>query len=549
MTSHGTSIASARTEIDRLTKPGVIGFYDYFEVTELVGFATPSQGGTASQPINLFSLVTAEEGPTPTIYGKLQWLTPKSRLKVAGLSGWRFALARYHVSGAELDSALQHLEQTGQWQLSGNPLKVGPLHGRKPCFAPPDATQNLPWNRLLKNNFWNGSYLVELADADKKGIPDFWATPASLQNLSKAISDYIPLGVASLPDRLGSIVLQLPVTVALPNFRMDKTGMMEAHLAWHPKATPRPLLASCQITNDNLVLEYGSAVVQAGPAPLSVGQSLHPHYGVVWDDQFGVIIAATAASQFIHTIALDMQILGEAANSAVRTFTHGAATASVPLNKASSPSIVGTPVVDDMTQWTKRRMYRDEAERLKAQRKFVAYGPHIGAKATEHQRALSDLHALMKEYGRNGAWLWDPFLDAADVLETLFFNPHPHADLRALSACQTVQDSAAPKQTKSNKQWATDQGKKIEAAKGNAQSLTLNFRARTDGAGWAFHDRFLIFPSDEGAAHAWSLGTSINSLGHQHHILQEVSDPQLVLDAFVELWDQLDRREHEVWKI
>ena len=553
MTPQSTSIESARIEIERLTKPGVVGFYDHFEVTELVGFKAAPKGGNAPPPVNLFSLVSAEEGPMPATGGQLQWLTPRNRLKVSGVNGWLFALARYHVTGAELDAAFQHLSQTGQWRLSGNPLTVGPLHGRKACFAPPDATHALPWNRLLKNNFWNGSYLVELADAAKSSFPDFWARPAALQSLSKAVADYIPLGIASLPDRLGSVIVQLPVTVALANFRMDPNGQMQVDLVWHPKAAPRPLRASCQIAHDDLMLEFGSVTVQVQPATLAVGRSRHAHRGLVWDDQFGVVIAATSASQFIQTIALNLHVMGTSSTKTARTFQHpalnGPTSASVPIFEPSKPSMIGTAVVDDMTRWTDRRIYRDEAERLKAQRKFVAYGPHIGSKTREHHRALLDLRALMRDYGQNGSWLWDPFLDAKDVLETLFYNPHPHADLRALSACQTVQDGTSLKRKKSNKQWSKDQAKMIEAAKGNTLSLTLNFRARTDGRGWAFHDRFLIFPSSDGVPHAWSLGTSINSLGHQHHILMAVPDAQLVMDAFVELWNKLDGKQHEVWSI
>jgi hypothetical protein len=71
---------------------------------------------------------------------------------------------------------------------------------------------------------------------------------------------------------------------------------------------------------------------------------------------------------------------------------------------------------------------------------------------------------------------------------------------------------------------------------------------KTGQAGWAFHDRFLIFPISGRGALAWSLGTSINGLGNRHHILQQVDDGQLVMEAFRELWDQLDQPEHVVWK-
>jgi hypothetical protein len=59
----------------------------------------------------------------------------------------------------------------------------------------------------------------------------------------------------------------------------------------------------------------------------------------------------------------------------------------------------------------------------------------------------------------------------------------------------------------------------------------------------------LIFPAtaDRGAL-AWSLGTSVNSLGKQHHILQQVDDGQRIMDAFLDLWDRLNGPEHLIWK-
>jgi hypothetical protein len=78
--------------------------------------------------------------------------------------------------------------------------------------------------------------------------------------------------------------------------------------------------------------------------------------------------------------------------------------------------------------------------------------------------------------------------------------------------------------------------------------LKLEFRTRTGDVGWAFHDRFLIFPITGRAALAWSLGTSVNSLGKQHHILQQAGDGQRIMDAFLDLWNELDGADYQIWK-
>ena len=46
----------------------------------------------------------------------------------------------------------------------------------------------------------------------------------------------------------------------------------------------------------------------------------------------------------------------------------------------------------------------------------------------------------------------------------------------------------------------------------------------------------------------WSLGSSVNSLGKKHHIIQCVEHPQMIVDTFEVLWDELSDPECLVWK-
>jgi len=99
-----------------------------------------------------------------------------------------------------------------------------------------------------------------------------------------------------------------------------------------------------------------------------------------------------------------------------------------------------------------------------------------------------------------------------------------------------------------SEKFAAKQRATLQCITSNLRGLRLEYRIRTGSTGWAFHDRFLIFPAADHAALAWSLGTSINGLGKQHHILQRVDDGQRIRDAFAELWDKLDQPEHLIWK-
>jgi len=188
-------------------------------------------------------------------------------------------------------------------------------------------------------------------------------------------------------------------------------------------------------------------------------------------------------------------------------------------------------------------MYREEVVRLKAQRRFLHYNPRYGNKIIEHKRALEDIRALINVHGVNGAWLWDPFLSADDIMDTLVYCIHARVDLRALGGGQRYRNFGD-----GHPDPVLEQRSILDSIQSNWSGLRLEYRMRRGQYGWGFHDRFLIFPGEESGALAWSLGTSVNSLGKEHHILQQVDDGQLIMDEFLELWDELDHSECVVWK-
>src|SRR5450759_4693650 len=56
-----------------------------------------------------------------------------------------------------------------------------------------------------------------------------------------AIQKVVPLRLASLSDRLGNIVVQIPVIVLVATFTKQRvSGDVATSLAWHPKAKPPP---------------------------------------------------------------------------------------------------------------------------------------------------------------------------------------------------------------------------------------------------------------------------------------------------------------------
>ncbi len=177
-------------------------------------------------------------------------------------------------------------------------------------------------------------------------------------------------------------------------------------------------------------------------------------------------------------------------------------------------SRVGEPDSFNYRGWVQRRLYDEERRRSEGERTFVQYGRGADNYA-ERKRAFSDLLYLINRHGESGAWLWDPFLDCEAVMRTLFFCQHSGAELRALGAFErrTRKDDDRIK----FKDWREQQRIAFMQKGNNYLGLNFEFRCRYGDAGWPFHDRFLIFPRAKQGAMAWSLGTSINSLGDRHH--------------------------------
>lgn len=523
----------------QLTERGTLGFYTRVEVIEIIAFPPEKQ-----PPVNVLTLLVAEEAPDTTA-AEPAFVNP-DRIAIAGLRDWRFGIWRYAISIDRIVPLFEQLATSGVWDASGNALRHGADKAQPPQFVPPDAVQEIPWNRVLKNNFWNGSYVIEWADTTKANLAPLFASPHQMQALSKAIQAHIPIGLASLSDRWGNIVLQLPVTVLMARFggRQDGTFLLEA--GWHPHATQRPLRATVELEFDSVITGYQSVAVERERTLLPLPPGPGTHRGNLWDDANGLMLAATGSSAFVRTIAMNLQPIaseprvfslpdGSGGQQPQRVNIHG-----------TLKSLVGAPENDGNEGWTRRRMYRDETARLVQERRFVQYRPQSGQQALEHQRALDDIRYLIRWYGEEGAWLWDPYLSALDILKTLFFSPHHGADLRGLTAQDEPPCQSSHARAHDFKQRQVDT---FAGAQGNLYGLKLEYRGRSGSAGWAFHDRFLIFPRQESGALAWSLGTSVNSVGKAHHILQRVDDGQQVMDAFVELWNELQGPDHLIWKV
>jgi hypothetical protein len=538
-------------EMQKLMAHGVVGIYRSFEITEIFGF----QPG--KHPINFLTLAVAESAELPADDDSETLFLNRSPLKLHS-TDWKVGIVRYRISLQTLMDAVNHFSQTGDWKPKSEPLQVGALRAAPSHFVPADSLEENPWNRVLKNNFWEGSHVLELFDTTKQHVQFLLDNSRLLTSLTQLISPYAPIAVDGLSDRLGNILIQLPVTAIATAVRGSHEGHQTVTVGWHPRVSPRPIRITSEIYGDARVEAYDSAVVTAG----SVTLKLNSHGGGarthVWDEENRVLLGATLMTNFITSISLSMHGVGSGNRPRTREFQlpHGnndMKLQSVFIRPEETPHIIGSTHEKPQKQWQHKRVFKKSLLALEARKEFVQYGPVADRGRVE---ALDDIRWLMEQHGSQGVWLWDPYLQADDILQTLFFCPHDDAGLMALTAgkeppsCNSKDDKSSNHEALTPRvpSWEERQALRLETAKGDCRGLRLEFRISKGHAGSSFHDRFIIFPRKDDSAIAWSLGTSVNSLGKQHHILQKVSDGQLIADSFRKIWDKLDAPEHAIWK-
>ena len=169
----------------------------------------------------------------------------------------------------------------------------------------------------------------------------------------------------------------------------------------------------------------------------------------------------------------------------------------------------------------------------------------------QHDEALCDIRSII-----NKQLLWDldeirivdPYLSPNDILNTVALCEKPGIRVCCLTDIHTISHNKGAKAeilTDDAQDAAFDEirnsfQKELENGLGQETDLRLSFRTVHGNNGSSFHDRYLILKYQLNKTRVWSLGTSVNSVGKSHHIVQIVESPILIDDFFDEEWSQTD---------
>lgn len=500
-----------------------IGIYTKCEIITIFGFKKEEK-----EAFNIYTLIVFHNTKTSSI--KKEPLTDNLQ-QFKGVKNVSWGIQRKIVDISIVEKLYTELLEENKFCIDKN-LTIGNLNSLLEQYVPPgeDMQHEIQLNYLLKNNFNNGSYILEFFDEEKKDVNFLLDNPILLNNFSEQVSEILPLKLANVSDRLGNIIFQFPIN----SFELSH-GSMRQEEAPRYKGISLEIysksknlhIKNLQVRlfeeNDNLITRQRLIDITKNITQID------------FDDCYGTYIelidkkSSLLLYKYKFTILKYFSVNGQIIEPQKRVFKTDEAIQKVEV-KHSGRDRYGKLKDKPFDEWIRNRKYKQELKELEKTKSFIQYF------GNEEEKALSDIRYLINQYGKKGVYIWDPYLSAKDIKNTLYHSENINVPLRAISGLK--QDS----KEKAKKEMIN------EFEKDDKQFLLLNLevKGKIGSSGYDFHDRFLVFPLEK--PKVWSLGISVNQLGSSHHILQEVKNAQHILNAFNKLWDELNDEECLIWK-
>jgi len=514
-----------------LFKANSLGFYNCCEVTTIFLFNKKKK-----QTVNVFTMFSMEERVDTEF--RSGFLTP-SLLGVTKDCSLGISQRVIQLDDAEeCLRKLQKVDGKRSIDIGEGELVVGKLEVVPPVFVPKDSTREIPMNKVMKNNFKNGSYVLEFFETEK--LVDQWLDKRSQKKMLESIIQYVPVDLVTISDRVGNFLFQFPSLCAEVSYEM---GDSEADLYYHVKVDERLenkinwQLVS-EIMHDDIVIGFGTMDITElnTKQHLYVGDTSKMCRTMLIDKEKQWILSSQDTS-FMKQAVIHAHIGSQFGEQRIIYDTDGKVKATVDVFTEETMRI-GDVESSERERRIENRKYRLRMDELERRKELLQYGTK---KSPEREKALHDIRELMGRSGIQKVYLWDPYLSAQDLLDTFYFTTTLGIELRAITS------QNAKKDCDNVKEWIEAERQVLQKGS-NHYGICLEFRCQWRGQGYSFHDRFLMLVYDEGKPQVWSLGASINSIGKNHHIIQKVSDPQIIVDAFEELWEMLSAEECLVWK-
>ncbi len=511
-----------------LTTTGNIAFYESCEVTEIFLCRKSDK-----EIFNFFTIAVLEEKP----YNGFNLTFLGKRISIN--EDFSIGIQRYWLTTTEVKTKFDTLKVQNKWSADGTKFSQFPQLKHLPKQYIPSVDGNRI-NQILKNNYHNGSYTIEFFDETKSNLSFLLQIEAldKLNDICAKIKKIVPIDLSVVRDRIGNFIFQFPITIMETHSKALSTwDGVEINFTWHNSVFAIPdCLIQVESTFDK---NYMGAVIEdynkTNNQQIFIGNLDQITHIKIWRKEPCLILSSFSGS-FHRDFLFNMSII----NPEPRLFEVNGV---IQKNEVASIDRRAKKKNDiSYTSHINNYLYDAEKKQLEKSLSFKQY-------KKGRLSGIDDLRKLIQQKDENGVYIWDPFLSSTDILKTLFYTKTAGVPLKAIGSINDTVKMVYQQKGKSVADIIAEYKSTLDNPNHNNHLLNLEFRVQHTNFGWSFHDRFLIFPSGElKRPQVYSLGTSINSYGYNHHILQEVSHPQPVVDAFNELWDKLNNSDCLVWK-
>lgn len=513
----------------------VVGFYNSVEFIQI--FLVDKKKGKGNSIIkNIYTLFTySEENYASTSFDYVGKLTPINK-------NYSVGVMKGIMSKHEADKCFFNI-QNGNFVVKEGNCKISPKLFLLPKNFIPKNNMKTPsmLNNIIKPNYWGDNYLIEFFDEDKNffdGDSNSREYIEKICNIVKNISAF-SIDLSKVRDRFGNIVFQFPITICKTIVESVKD-----FVSVHVKIESHPLLASSKNLSINIRTSCEDSIT--GESCLESNTlSFDQICEIGDDDNLQISVRDRCYNLLLHNaVYIPIKDI---------EFSMNIGSSNIPqrLIKDRNGSVISAMDVFvrnsfDVGKRLDKTYETYIQERIENNNIIRHSDDYLIIGKDDRKKALEFISKKLNRKKWKEICLWDPYLSAVDIIDALY-SEKTGIYFRCITSykkSKTVKDGellTTDETVKSFLEYKQDIINDFCALSNNI-GINLKFLAQHDEYGWDFHDRFLILipAEDTQLPEVYSLGTSVNMLGKTHHMIQKVTNPNVILHNFDDLWDKLN---------
>jgi hypothetical protein len=393
-------------------------------------------------------------------------------------------------------------------------------------------------NKVLKPNFWGDKYILEFTAIENSMNNLFSAE--ELRTINAEILKVIQIDLSSVYDRIGSFIFQFPITLISGNALLSDDWCKAIVSISAPQEInyQKDLFCYVRTTFDDVVTGFHCHEGVFENIELNLGDSNNLEFKIF--NRTNGLIYKNSMVNYLRSFNSNFGI--GSSHSEPRIFSDSNGTRiEKKLLSYSMAITVGESISYDTR--TNKRILQNEIIRKS--------GRFLNLHDGQREKALIFIRKAIDEKAPtcSEVWLWDPFLRQPDIFDTLYFIENQDILMKCITSFK--KNKRQENETCSFEQFKEKEKNNFLNNSVNNLGINLELRVVHENFGFDFHDRFLFLipiKKDEMPT-VYSLGTSINSLGKTHHLIQQSLDPRNIVESFKELWMLLDNKESVIIKL